>query len=1762
MVNYFTKDRGTPEWVGAVSNASDKYAISPMQKANDAVQGAADWVNNAAESMGIPTSVLAKENKNRGVSSAVQRLLSTIDRTAQRSYIGLGFGDASKNKPNTRSVITQTPEAIILIKKRVFSSLLDNFDPKNLSKDEIHFLRASKKLFENKCNQISAYEKLTKLNKVIVDTGVVTTPIANAIYQVINEIEGSDFNAGGGGYLFGLNVNEKLQPGQQSTRDFLLSNKDGIKRIRDALTLNGFSQTTTWIGNTVNEKQAPLGFGTGVIELTLATTINTKVSTTLGDSTCTFNLSDPCKLFFIDETDIERAILQTSYEKKFSIINITAEMLSNETEEMKQQLNQLRLSRGVSILTYRIDITTRVYNKVSIVLDRVGFELTKSDGSGIDYENLAAKHPIETFTAEEVKLTNKIYKNLFKILQIRAGDYTDYKSYNANVNYTRKLMRLNYLGQQIIQPMDTVTVFIDSQTIDDKLISYGISSSFADMTNTFTGAKNAGSFNLGLSKGVGGIFGTTNFTSLLDSTVGKLKKLGDFNGLNRDNSLKNLLAGKDFPAWLWDKLRGNFTGGNFGTCVFCGIIERASESYSDGSYTIQVTAKDNASYFEQGYLQTKPGIDQFNGHLYDPLTPFDFEFDSATGLLPDVASFKLLDENRQLLKDGRVSIPDGKHAGEAATLKHFGDPDIEPTVALSTISETFQSIANRIYTAPDGFVYRWKRGIGTAIINQSGTPDGSLSSKLVYENVAQVNMTDPFGGQDFVNVLSILICGEPYNFNTFFQAAQKWGTISTQSDFNPDADFFQGLFGRIKKQNKIWGDFIPFKKITMDPKTFGISMALQMMVYAHSTAITKAQDEKAKLLSKLMQYEGNSNTFDLSQFQAPITANAVVPVISTLHPQITVPIIRQILQLDALIQIHTEIIAQSLRTTGKGTVIAVGDTVFYNNTDDLKTSGDITKATSLLQSDQHEITKRRLWQVKANSDRNLFIVGSEYDTDYDIQTIATNLAGNFDFINTNWQTIKEKIKSVAVDVLGMEMFANTQGHIELRTPKYNRVPSSVLFEMLRRKSEYNIQVYPDFIEKMFKNQIETVFSEIEELEDQIRLRCVALGAGAYGDSSMEDFLSGSDKIKGGAFLFTTDANGTLSSIRQATKQINNNYSEAFADSQKSVFQITPELDTFFKRNPDENISKFQAQASTTKSQFDVVKQIDNYNGIVKTFANQLNYIGQQIDGAQDIKARLSQKLGKPADQFSIEKLLPNSKDGKLSPIDINTLQKQIQGLITRRYEALQIAVNLVKNIDDAARVNSPDNTILSKLILPNLFGTDNVPDFLKDLIENENIDDYGLDSGKRFVLREKDIISMSYQLENPEYTAVEVSGAEMGGLVGGQGFNVGNNMQLANVYAVDYDMWRMYGFKSMQTKHLPFLNNPELQLAPYALFLLNKERAKLFSSNVVMRGNEFMQPGETYFIQERGMLFYAKSVSHSFTYGGSFKTTLDMHYGHVPGEYIPTPLDIIGKSIYRGEHFNVGNYRIARSGTIANTLGTNLGALVFNNASASGLTSNKTPQEQLLSDSVWGVRNANTIEDIKGKILFLADKTLKQSNSKFKGITIRVYSEDTNLYNAAKYVRDQLQKVIPLSKIIGGKDSDGANKVSTGVPMIVNFGTGVSRRNPSSEAWSAIKEMNKFAAAAMDAGNKEYEKKLGDMLALFIIDVWLEDITVSNEKIIKESKKDAFQPISIDTSQSSGNTQTSISLSNMYSKYNEIKKGANIDQFATIITITTPDTTK
>src|SRR5258706_9755541 len=169
-----------------------------------------------------------------------------------------------------------------------------------------------------------------------------------------------------------------------------------------------------------------------------------------------------------------------------------------------------------------------------------------------------------------------------------------------------------------------------------------------------------------------------NFTNTLTSLNNAVDTLFNPSGNISIMAEKSMFVGPDFPTHLWSLVRNQFVAEKEGAHVFAGVVESAIDEWSNGKFSVVVSGRDNTYYFDQGKINFKPGANNFNGLIFDPLTPFKSNFDSITNV-QDIP--ELLDENKFLLsptgKDSMVKYKNGALAGEKATQGNYiQDPSI------------------------------------------------------------------------------------------------------------------------------------------------------------------------------------------------------------------------------------------------------------------------------------------------------------------------------------------------------------------------------------------------------------------------------------------------------------------------------------------------------------------------------------------------------------------------------------------------------------------------------------------------------------------------------------------------------------------------------------------------------------------------------------------------------------------------------------------------------------------------------------------------------------------------------------------------------------------------------------------------------------------------------------------------------------------------------------------------------------------------------
>src|SRR5258708_951403 len=708
------------------------------------------------------------DNKNRSIDIAKNgsvldrgsfgKFSNAADRLAERSYLeeGAARNDFYSSKPKQLDILLQDPDFTVLVKKRAFASLAENFRTDLMDQQEKLFLRATKVLFQNKCRQISAYEALTKIS-------VITTDIGRVDYHLLPII---------------FAATDALTQGN-TTNPSLLKFKSIVDRAREIVALSQDNVSTTWITNVPDSFRTNFGEGTGVMELTNVTSLSTTTSIKFGEGNFNLTFTDPYELMLVTNLDVEQAINDATnsfYNNSYLQFGVTA--LDETIAVQKRLLHDSRIFRGVNQITFLITQDQYIGQKVKAVIENIGFNIN-FDGSvigvavgkfDIDQSALQGSQELgdQGLSAGEVKLFNSIVSMIYNQINIvsnnRRQSMADNQDPKKQLNAVRKKLRLHYASKLIIQPMDNVHILIKSKKQIDNHIVGALQSSFAAQ---------------------GFIQGINNLNQDIKDTF----------AINETFLLeKSMYVGNDFPNWLWQSMRSQFVGDRNGAHVFAGIVDIATSSYNNGVFSVSVNGSDNAGYFNYGVVNFKPSVDVFNGGLYDPLTPFKLEFDSTTGAVKYPAAGPsgsppvpdLLDENKGIFDSAFVKNKNGLLAGVKPTAATFSNQDADRLKNNSV---------RRVFYDPDGMVYRWKEGIGTLVLfGDSYEPNPANSSP------PPSSFSEPFAGQGILNALALLITGEPYDFATFYKAAIQFDNFKRDPSTNqsPSNSYFKGLQNQLK----------------------------------------------------------------------------------------------------------------------------------------------------------------------------------------------------------------------------------------------------------------------------------------------------------------------------------------------------------------------------------------------------------------------------------------------------------------------------------------------------------------------------------------------------------------------------------------------------------------------------------------------------------------------------------------------------------------------------------------------------------------------------------------------------------------------------------------------------------------------------------------------------------------------------------------------------------------------------------------------------
>jgi hypothetical protein len=832
-----------------------------------------------------------------------------------------------------------------------------------------------------------------------------------------------------------------------------------------------------------------------------------------------------------------------------------------------------------------------------------------------------------------------------------------------------------------------------------------------------------------------------------------------------------------------------------------------------------------------------------------------------------------------------------------------------------------------------------------------------------------------------------LIAGVPYNYATYFKAVSEFDQTARdpQTGQDPAVSFSNALSPPLQKNDIIWGDFVPFKNLVMDPASYQ-AMAINQV---------RIQDQNNVINNQLTTIQNLQNQIFIAQAAAAATQVPAGSGTTTGTPSIVQANVQSLqtqlasakTTLNQQINLQQGNVNATIPTsnTGADTLYSASSSSSQTlNISDPQVNAEQRRLTNLL-------TRRLSWAVRANEDKNLLIIDDSYDKDYDILAYEKLLKGSIAQFNSVYNTVREKVSNVA-SMLNLEVFCDSQGHIRVRPQQYNKVPSSVFFRMLQMKLLNGIQIFPQFLQDLYLNQIQSLLTSLEVLELQIRLDGAYIGIA--DDDDLETYL-------GGGFTFFSTTAGDILGVdgiltNSNPDQIITNIPAAFVVQTQNQSQLS---------------SVFNSVTRAQRAQ-----ELVTAPGIV-TIQTQ-TYINQLMTS---IKNKSGQQV--PLDNF----LVASATGGVTNPtsiVDVVKVNQDLSDKVNQRQQLIKTLASTINNAKEFKSLDSNPNNITNILSAPPSYGNNKIPAVFQHMIEDELFDDYGPGSGSRYIIHSYQIIQLDVSENPPDFTALEVQGqldpfiqnnSLPFGSDSGKAFPQGGNATITAA-AIDYDLWRMYGFRTTSSVAAPFLSQPETQCAPYAVSILMRSRKEILQGSCTIAGNEFMQPGEVVYIEELGLLFYVTAVAHNFTFGSKFTTQLTLKYGHNPGEYIPTPTDIIGKVLYANR--DIAGYVNYRQTTVFNE--TPVGAIVIqlppSGAGSSTANSNSTNPSPytLLTSGNYGSNNLTVISNLlNSAVSALATNNAMTSNVNVQ-VELRIFydSSVSPINDTLGSVRSSLRSVL------------------------------------------------------------------------------------------------------------------------------------------------------
>lgn len=980
---------------------------------------------------------------------------------------GTGFVDSSIDNIDDikqRRIVSQEPSLTVYVKKRAFWGLAGQNDSRFMDDGEKMFMRASKMLFEKKCGQIASYEALTKLSSLVSEDAhldgaqidLIVELLVDAQEAIVDEAQGlidqaiADGDYDGANNLFATAANTEGE-----TAD-LIEALRGVSQKQNKLRQ---ATNTTWVIDPDQKDIFDVGRGSGVIELTIVNSVSTDLAIEQSEGSFSFTVQDPYNLTKITSDDIEVSLASSVAEKErfeqtkkdgTPLVLEGANTLLERARRKEEELQRIRKNRIADTFgfdrqaigdTAAAEIIFEI-NSSGFVADPVVAYTTSTevppfnkDGFRIAMLQLPVE---EQLTMQEDSLVEEIFELLNQYVDaIKALNVKVDESNNGDdVKYARRMMRLHYLGKSIVQPMDSVHIYIRGNTVKHNEIIGPLSN----------------------------ILNNTAFLQNVDNNADVTESI--LRAEMREFGLEEL----NVPVDFYKSIRTGSFMRNAGMHVFGGVVSTVSESYSasSGIYTLDVSGESNLKWLNLSRVNKQPSLDQPKGMLEDPLTPLKIETDPGTGLIKGEPQF--LDVNLNRINDGNI-IHDGEVVEDPKTLQEYD--------AVS-IGDKLQVIMKH----RPGLVYKWKQGVMVASL------DVNLATSLKgkkddIENIKRYMglsiVENPFSGQDAADVVSLLVTGYPHSAERFYENSKGTGTFS-ESGSNASTSYFHSFFDITRSTNEALGNFKPFRHVETEGIVRAQRLKLQQTLKAGYSKIDEIRSQIAIMQDQLLLIQKEDNQTAEAQNEElesarSLAAEGLNDALGELRDQLTV-------EVEKLKKRQDKAKADNLIGTTDNIVFRLDEIPSGIEADaQEETTSSIMSMNKILQF-------RTQYDCKFNNDENLFIVSDKYDNDNDIQAFVINFKNGQSLYESNYQKPLETCQEVS-KTLDFEFFCDTQGHIRFRPPQYNRVPLSLVLKMFLLKRG-GTQIYPDFLVSLFGTRLGKVNEEVESLELQIKINAMLL----------------------------------------------------------------------------------------------------------------------------------------------------------------------------------------------------------------------------------------------------------------------------------------------------------------------------------------------------------------------------------------------------------------------------------------------------------------------------------------------------------------------------------------------------------------------------------------------------------------------------------------------------------------------------------------------